>query len=482
MDDIGIVAVGGYNEMGRNMTAVHIGDDIVIFDMGLRLDRMQIHEDVEIERMHSLDLIRMGAIPDDTVMKEVPGTVRAIVCTHGHLDHIGAISKLAHRYRAPIIATPYTIGLIRQLIKSERKFSAENKLIEMNAGDTREISPKISMEFIRVQHSTVDCVFVALHTPKGIVIYANDFKMDRTPTLGMPPDIQRLKQLGKEGVALLITESTNAAISGKTPSERIAKDLLHDVLIGTEETESGVIVTTFSSHIARIDSIIKVAGKMGRIPVLMGRSMDKYVKLAKKMGYVELPENLEIYGTKKTIDKAFARIASAGKEKYLPIVTGHQGEPGAVLERISMDGTNYKIEKGDKVVFSANPIPTPGTIANRYALETKLKMRGSRIYDGIHVSGHACKEDHWELLRVLSPDYVIPSHGNIVMHGSYIEMAEDAGYVLGFRYQHEITLNLCHQCKSVFDRIFGHGFTLVYTDFVCNLPEAYTCYDTKRLA
>lgn len=431
MDDIGIVAVGGYNEMGRNMTAVHIGDDIVIFDMGLRLDRMQIHEDVEIERMHSLDLIKMGAIPDDTVMKEVPGTVRAIVCTHGHLDHIGAISKLAHRYRAPIIATPYTIGLIRQLIKSERKFSAENELIEMNAGDTREISPKISMEFVGVQHSTVDCVFVALHTPGGIILYCNDFKMDRTPTLGVPPNIQRLKQLGKEGVSLMITESTNAAVSGKTPSERIAKDLLHDVLIGTEETESGVIVTTFSSHIARIDSVIKVAGKMGRIPALMGRSMDKYVKLAKKMGYVELPKNLEIYGTKKTIDKALARIASEGKEKYLPIVTGHQGEPGAVLDRISMDNTGYKIEKGDKVVFSANPIPTPGTIANRHAIETKLKMRGSRIYDGIHVSGHACKEDHWELLRMLSPEYVIPAHGNIVMHGSYIEMAEDAGYVLG---------------------------------------------------
>ena len=431
MDDIGIIAVGGYNEMGRNMTAVHVGGDIIIFDMGLRLDQVQIHEDVEIERMHSLDLIKIGAIPDDTVMKGVDGTVRAIVCTHGHLDHIGAISKLAHRYRAPIIATPYTIGLIRQLIKSERKFPAENELIEMNAGETKEVSKNLSIELIRVQHSTLDCVFIAVHTPRGILLYANDFKMDRTPTLGEPPDIERLKQIGKEGVFLMITESTNAAIAGKTPSERIAKAMLNDVLIGTEETESGVIVTTFSSHIARIAATLEIAEKMDRIPVLMGRSMDKYVKLAAKMGYVQLPENLKIYGVRKNIDKAFARIASEGKEKYLPIVTGHQGEPGAVLERISMDNTGYRIEHGDKVIFSANVIPTPSTRANRYALETKLKMRGARIYDGVHVSGHACKEDHWELLRMINPEHVIPAHGNLVMHSSYIEMAEETGYVLG---------------------------------------------------
>jgi len=431
MDDIGIIAVGGYNEMGRNMTALHVGKDIVIFDMGLRLDQVQIHEDVEVERMHSLDLIKLGAIPDDTVLKGVDGTVRAIVCTHGHLDHIGAISKLAHRYRAPIIATPYTIGLIKQLIKAERKFNAENELVPMNAGETKEISSNLSIEFIRVQHSTIDCVFIALHTPRGALLYANDFKMDRTPTLGEPPDIQRLKQLGKEGVFLMITESTNAGITGKTPSERIAKDMLHDVLVGTEETESGIIVTTFSSHIARINAIVEIAKKMDRIPVLMGRSIDKYVKLAKRMGYIKFPDNLKVYGTRKTVDKAFARIASEGKEKYLPIVTGHQGEPGAVLERISMDGTDYRIETGDKVIFSANVIPTPSTRANRHALETKLRMRGARIYDGVHVSGHACREDHWELLRIINPEHVIPAHGNLVMHSSYIEMAEDTGYVLG---------------------------------------------------
>ena len=210
MTEIGIVAVGGYNEMGRNMTAIIIGEDIVILDMGLRLDRVQIHEDVEIDKMHSLELIEMGAIPDDTIMKEINGTVRAIVCTHGHLDHIGAIPKLAHRYNAPILATPYTAAIIRQQIESERKFEVCNRVIPLQAGGTYQVTEDISIEFIRVQHSIIDCVLAAVHTPAGAVLYACDFKLDRTPTMGEAPDFDRFKSLGKEGVIAMITESTNA--------------------------------------------------------------------------------------------------------------------------------------------------------------------------------------------------------------------------------------------------------------------------------
>jgi len=190
-------------------------------------------------------------------------------------------------------------------------------------------------------------------------------------------------------------------------------------------------VTTFSSHIARIKSIIDAAVEMGRIPVLLGRSMERYVGTAQKMGFLEFPDNLEMYGMRNSIDKALKRINNEGKEKYLPIITGHQGEPGAILSRIANDSTDYKIETGDKVVFSANVIPNPMTRANRYSLETKLKMKGARIYDNVHVSGHAYKEDHWELLRMIQPEQVIPAHGDIVMHSNYMEMAEDAGYVFG---------------------------------------------------
>lgn len=431
MTEIGIIAVGGYNEMGKNMTGVRVDNDIIVLDMGLQLDRVQIHEDVEIDKMHSMDLIKMGAIPDDTVMNEVNGTVKAIVCTHGHLDHIGAIPKLAHRYKAPIIATPYTAELIKHEIEDERKFNVNNQVMSLKIGGRYNVTPDIQIEFIRIQHSIVDSAFAAIHTPEGVVLYASDFKLDRTPTIGEPPDFQRLKKLGKEGVKVMITESTNSGHSGKTPSEQIAKDLVRDVLLGTEETESGVIITTFSSHVARINAIIQAAEEMDRIPVLLGRSMERYLSIARDMKYIEFPKNLEIHGSRNAVDKALRRISQDGKKKYLPIVTGHQGEPDSILTRIANGETHFKIDSGDKVIFSANAIPNPMTLANRYALETKLKMAGARIYDNVHVSGHASREDHWELLRMISPEQVIPSHGNMMMHSNYVEMAEDAGYAFG---------------------------------------------------
>lgn len=431
MTEIGIIAVGGYNEMGKNMTGIRIDNDIIVLDMGLQLDRVQIHEDVEIDKMHSMDLIKMGAIPDDTVMNEVNGKVKAIVCTHGHLDHIGAIPKLAHRYKAPIIATPYTAELVRHEISDEKKFKVNNEVISLKLGGTYNLTPDIQIEFIRMQHSIVDTAFAAIHTPEGIVLYASDFKLDRTPTIGLPPDFQRLKKIGNEGVRAMITESTNSGHYGKTPSEQIAKDLVRDVLLGTEETDSGVLITTFSSHISRINAIIQAAEEMDRIPVLLGRSMERYLSLAEKMKFIKFPQNLEIYGNRNAVEKALKRISQDGKKKYLPIVTGHQGEPDAILTRIANGETQFRIDKGDKVIFSANTIPNPITMANRYALETKLKMAGARIYDNVHVSGHASREDHWELLRMVNPEQVIPSHGNMMMHSSYVELAEDAGYVFG---------------------------------------------------
>jgi Predicted hydrolase of the metallo-beta-lactamase superfamily len=154
--------------------------------MGLRLDQIMIHEDADIENMHSLDLIQMKAIPDDTMMNTVEGTVKAIVCAHGHLDHIGAIPKLAHRYNAPIIASPYTTELIRQQIAGEQKFGVNNKLFALRAGQRYTISPHLILEFVRMQHSIIDTVVPVLHTPHGAVVYVNDFKLDRTPVIGEP--------------------------------------------------------------------------------------------------------------------------------------------------------------------------------------------------------------------------------------------------------------------------------------------------------
>jgi ribonuclease J len=431
MKEVGIIAVGGYEEVGRNMTAIRVGKEIVIMDMGVRLDRIQLHEDTEIEKMHSLDLIRMGAIPDDTVLNNVGGKVVGIVCSHGHLDHIGAVPKLAHRYKCPIIGTPFTIELIRQEIESERKFDIANKLNSLKYGQIFELSKNLSVELIRAQHSIIDAAFVALHTPQGIILYACDFKLDRTPTLGEAPDFKRLKQIGKEGVLAMVTESLDVNVSGKTPSEQIARDLVFDALLGTEESESGVLVTTFASHIARLKSIIEAANKMDRTPVLLGRSMERYFGTALKMGYVEKPHNLKIYGNRRSIDTAVKQIMKEGKHKYLPIVTGHQGETGAALGRIASGELGYTLESGDKVIFSANVIPNLLNQANRYSCETRLRMKGARVYDRVHVSGHACREDHWELLRMVKPEHVIPAHGTMDMHTAYVEMAEDTGYLFG---------------------------------------------------
>jgi len=431
MSEVGIIAVGGYNEVGKNMTSIRVGSDVIIMDMGLMLDRVQIYEDVETEKMHSLDLIKMGTIPDDTIMQNVDGTVHAIICSHGHLDHIGAIPKLAHRYDAPIIATPFTTDLISHQIKKERRFGVDNPIQPLEAGKTCQLTENISLEFVRVQHSIPDAVFPILHTPKGAIVYANDFKFDRTPIVGDPPDISRLRSIGKEGVLCMIVESTRVNVRGKAPSEKIAKDMVMDVLLSGEDADDGVVVTTFSSHIARIASLIEAAEKMDRIPVFMGRSMSEYLRTAQKRKYIKFPEQFEMCGNRRSVDKMLKRIMDEGKDKYMSIVTGHQGEPNAVLNRIACDTTPYEIDAGERVVFSASKIPSPLNEANRYSMETKLEMRGARIYDNVHVTGHAAREDHWELLKIINPEHVIPAHGNLKMISAYSELAEEVGYVLG---------------------------------------------------
>ena len=428
--EIEVNAIGGYEEVGRNMTAIRANEDIVIIDMGLRLDRIAIHEDAEIEKMHSIDLIKMGAIPNDAMLSEAKRSVKAIVCTHGHLDHIGAVPKLAHRYEAPIISTPFTAELIAQQIRVEKKFGVENPLYTLEAGEVYQITPDIAVEFVRATHSIPDPIFAVLHTPAGALVYANDFKLDRTPVIGKPPDFNRLKSLGKDGVLGLIVESTRVKEAGKTPSEQIAKDLVRDVLLGTEEEGNGVLVTTFSSHIARVKTIFEAAYEMDRRPLVLGRSMERYLGTAERMGYVELPNDIGVYGNRRSVEKILRRVAQDGKEKYLPIMTGHQGEPEAMLTRVANELTHYKVAPGDKIVFSAEVIPTPTNAANRYSVETKLKMRGARLYTDVHVSGHAAREDHWELIKMLKPEQIFPTHGDLTMTSSYVELAEEAGYSL----------------------------------------------------
>jgi ribonuclease J len=433
--EVEIATIGGYEEVGRQMTAVRAGDDVVVFDMGLNLSKVLIHDNVETERLHSLDLIDMGAIPDDRVMSDLQGDVQAIVPTHGHLDHIGALSKLAHRYDAPIVASPYTIELVKQQINSEEKFQVDNDLIKMSAGETRRIgdSGNVEMEFVNVSHSIIDAINPVLHTPEGAVVYGLDKRMDHTPVIGDPIDMERFREIGREGNGVLayIEDCTNAGRKGRTPSERVAREHLRDVMYSMEDYDGGIVATTFSSHIARVKSLVEFADDIGRQPVLLGRSMEKYSGTAERLDFVEFPSDLGMYGHRKSVDRTFKRIMNEGKENYLPIVTGHQGEPRAMLTRMGRGETPYDLENGDKVIFSARVIPEPTNEGQRYQSERLLGMQGARIYDDIHVSGHLSHEGHYEMLHALQPQHVIPAHQDMEHFGPYADLCMSQGYSLG---------------------------------------------------
>jgi ribonuclease J len=433
--EIEIATIGGYEEVGRQMTAVRAGDDIVIFDMGLNLSKVLIHDDIRTEQMHSLDLIDMGAIPDDRVMADLEGSVQAIVPTHGHLDHIGAISKLAHRYDAPVVATPFTIELVREEIRDESKFEVGNDLIEMDAGERMSIgdSGNVEMEFVNVTHSIIDAINPVLHTPEGAVVYGLDKRMDHTPVIGDPIDMERFREIGRDGDGVLcyIEDCTNANKKGRTPSESVARRHLKDVMTSIEDYDGGIVATTFSSHIARVKSLVEFAEDIGRQPVLLGRSMEQYSGTAERIGAAEFPEDLGMYGHRNSVDSTFKRIMNEGKENYLPVVTGHQGEPRAMLTRMGRGETPYDLDQGDKVLFSARVIPEPTNEGQRYQSEQLLRMQGARIYDDIHVSGHLSQEGHYAMLDALQPQHVIPAHQNTKGYSGYVELASSQGYKVG---------------------------------------------------
>ncbi|PSP66643.1 ribonuclease J [Halobacteriales archaeon QS_1_69_70] len=429
--EVEIATIGGYEAVGRQMTAVRAGDDVVIFDMGLNLSKVLIHDNVETERMHSLDLIDMGAIPDDRVMSDIEGDVQAIVPTHGHLDHIGAISKLAHRYDAPVVATPFTIELVKQQIESEEKFGVQNDLVKMEAGGTMAIGDRCELEFVNVTHSIIDAINPVLHTPEGAVVYGLDKRMDHSPVLGDPIDMERFREIGREGVLAYIEDCTNANKKGRTPSESVAREHLKDVVHSLEDYDGGIVATTFSSHIARVTSLVEFAKDIGRQPVLLGRSMEKYSGTAERLGFVDFPEDLGMYGHRKSVDRTFTRIMEEGKENYLPVVTGHQGEPRAMLTRMGRGETPYELDNGDKVLFSARVIPEPTNEGQRYQSEKLLSMQGARIYDDIHVSGHLNKEGHYEMLDALQPSNVVPAHQDMSGYADYVNLCEDEGYRVG---------------------------------------------------
>jgi ribonuclease J len=198
-----------------------------------------------------------------------------------------------------------------------------------------------------------------------------------------------------------------------------------------EDYDGGIVATTFSSHIARVTSLVEFAKEIGRQPVLLGRSMEKYSGTAERIGAVEFPDDLGMYGHRKSVDRTFTRIMNEGKENFLPVVTGHQGEPRAMLTRMGRGETPYELEDGDKVIFSARVIPEPTNEGQRYQSESLLGMQGARIYDDVHVSGHLRQEGHYEMLQALQPKHVIPAHQDMAGFSGYVKLASQEGYELG---------------------------------------------------
>ncbi len=432
---IKVYTISGYEEVGKNMTAVGYSDgkreEVVIIDMGIMLDRVMIHEDTNIQKFSDKELQRLGAIPDDRILwKERKNRkVVAIALTHGHLDHIGAIAKLAPHYPdVPIYGTPYTIKLAKSEVKSEEYFEVKNPMYETNYGEIVQVSENLAIEFVRITHSIPQAAMVVVHTPDGAVVHTGDFKFDNNNPLGERPDYKRLKELGKEGVKVLIAESTRVAEPTKTPSEAVAQMLLEDFFLYEGMEEKGLIATTFASHIARLQELVWIANKMGRQAVFVGRSLAKYTGIAKQLGIMKM-KGARAVRSPNAVRKVLKEVSQA-RENYLLIVTGHQGEPGAVLTRMA-DGELYDIGKDDTVVFSAGTIPNPLNYAQRYKLETKLRMRGVRMIKDLHVSGHASREDHRYLIRMLNPENIVPAHGEFRMLTHYAELAEEEGYHIG---------------------------------------------------
>ncbi len=408
---IEIIAVGGHSEIGRNCTAIVVDNEAILLDMGLHMENyINFTEDEDMRNaMSGEDLIKHDAVPNINKIKNLWPKVKAILVTHAHLDHIGAIPFLADRFNAPIYGSAYSIEVLKAILHDER-IKIANKLIVKPVNSKFRVSDNFSIEFISMTHSVPQTVMILVKTKYGDVLYSNDFKFDNNPTLGEKPNYKALEAIGKSGkLKALIVDSLYADDPRKTPSEAIAKEMLKDVLLGTNSKGKVVVVTTFSSHIARLQSIVSLGKKLNRKIVLMGRSLTKYVKAAEDVGLVNFSKDCKIVTYGSQIKSFFKK--EAHPEKYLFVVTGHQGEPKAVLGKV-VNRNWLKFHPGDHVIFSSSIIPVEQNFVNREKLEKELSKYKVRIFRDVHVSGHAGREDLRDLVELVKPKFVMPAHGN----------------------------------------------------------------------
>ncbi len=393
--------------------------------MGLNMEKVvsltQEERDLPVD-----DLIRIGALPDMSPLKNK--NVVGIVLSHGHLDHIGSVPKLAHEYDVPIIASPYTSEVLRLMILDDGiDKNVVNNIVALPLGERYRLNDKFEIELINVTHSIPDSTMVVVHTSEGKVVYLNDYKLDPMPTLGYKTDINRIRQLGREGVKVLIMESLYAHAHSRGLSETIAKNMLRDTINRCYEDNKAVFITSFSSHIARINEMIELNRDRRKI-IMLGRSLKMYTDAAKKLGYM-VRDDIRVYTRRKQINNVLKEVHD-NPSQYLVISTGNQGEHDSVLSRIARKEFDFRFNKGDYVVFSTKTIPHPTNVANKYMLKKNIAEMGARIIEDIHVSGHAHREDDRDMINMLNPEHIIPSHGETERLSALATLAMEEGYII----------------------------------------------------
>ena len=396
-----IIPLGGVGEIGKNMTVIEYGSDIIIVDCGMSFPD---------EEMPGIDVV----IPDMTYIEKNAANVRGILITHGHEDHIGAVPYALQKLNVPVYATKLTIALIEQKLTEIKVDHADLNCV--SPGDTIRLGC-FSVEFIKTSHSIAGACALAINTPIGTLIHTGDFKVDYTPIDGEPIDIARLAYYGSRGVLALMSDSTNVENEGHTPSERgIGKTFEHCF----DKAKGRVVVATFASNIYRIQQIADVAISFGRVVCFQGRSMVKIAEIAKELGYLQLPDEsvVEVGQLKKYRD-----------DQICVITTGSLGEPMSGLFRMANSSHKVNVGKGDMVIISASSIPgnekSVGRVINQL-YQHGAKVIYERMAD-VHVSGHACKEELKLMLTLTKPKFFIPVHGEARHLYQHKELAEELG-------------------------------------------------------
>jgi ribonuclease J len=398
-----IIPIGGLGEVGKNMMYVEYGNNALIIDTGLMFPEND---------MLGIDYI----IPDFRALLDKKHLVRGIIITHGHEDHTGAIKHVMSEFDAPIYGTPLTRGLLEVKLREAKLYDRVN-LNTVHAGDKVNIGP-FGVELFHICHSIPDGVGLGISTPAGLIVHSGDFKFDHTPVDDWPTDYAKLAEFAGRGVLALLSDSTNADKAGWTPSESVIDPAFDAVF---REAPGRIIIATFASLISRIQQVANAAFKHGRKMTLVGTSMIENVRIAQKLGYLEVPEGLII-----PTDEAL----KMNPKKVVIMTTGTQGEPSSILGRLAeARNRQFDLLSNDTVVFSSHPIPGNEEMVHRTI--NKLLQRGARvIYDPIapvHVSGHASQEEMKLLIHLVKPKFFVPIHGELRHLHQHAAIARDVG-------------------------------------------------------